>query len=641
MRFSENGYYVERYVKCANCGLLIYDEGLPLERDGAPLVFCSGWCIRWSELRASGRERWHLPIEWPAPRAEDRPPDMVTMSIIDSSMVSLCREMGILLMRTSYSTIFNEGLDFTCALADTKGDMIACAEFCPTMIGGMPLLIKTCAQEIPFDTLEEGDVILHNDPYRGGLHCPEHTFFKPVFVDGELMGFAVCIGHVAEIGGMVPGAFAGEATEIFHEGLRVPPIKIKKKGVDVEEVWKLMLANVRTPRQNYGDLRAMIGSVDLGEQRLVDLVGKYGKQVFRTTCEDLMDYAERRMRAEIAAFPNGRYGFQDVIENDGIEDRPYHVAVDVFVQGDEVVADFSRSSRQARGPINATLGVTTSAAYNALLHLTDPSIPKNSGCFRPIRVVAPPGHVVNVDYPGPEVAGNTETHPRLAGIVIGAMAQCVPERAMASESCTGMNFVFGGMHPDHEEYFACYDIMSGGWGGRAAADGNDCVIAINGNCRFNPTEVFETRFPFRVEEFALMPDSGGPGRFRGGLGWRRTLLNTEVEITGSQCTDRHEVRPWALFGGHEGGNGATLIRKAGSEDWRTVRDLFGKASTSKYSNITLSPGDRIRLSVPGGGGYGDPNEREPWRIEEDLREGYVSAESAARDYGHRPSQIEK
>ena len=169
---------------------------------------------------------------------------MVMMNILDSTMVSICREMGIMLMKTSYSTIFNEGLDFTCALADAKGDMIACAEFCPTMIGGMPLLIKTCAQEIAFDTLSEGDVIVHNDPYRGGLHCPEHTFFKPFFVDGELMGFAVCIGHIAEIGGMVPGAFCGEATEIFHEGLRVPPVKIKKAGKDVDEVWKLLLANV-------------------------------------------------------------------------------------------------------------------------------------------------------------------------------------------------------------------------------------------------------------------------------------------------------------------------------------------------------------------------------------------------------------
>ena len=349
-----------------------------------------------------------------------------------------------------------------------------------------------------------------------------------------------------------------------------------------------------------------------------------------------MDYSERRMRAELTQFRDGRYPFEDVIEDDGIEARPYYVRVDVFVQGDEVVADFSRSSKQARGPINATLGVTTGAVYNALLHLTDPSIPKNSGCFRPIRVVSPPGHVTNVDYPAPEVAGNTETHPRLANIVIGALSACVPERAMASESCTGTNFVFGGNHPDHEEYFACYDIMSGGWGGRLGHDGNDCVIAINGNCRFNPTEVFETRFPLRVEDCRLVEDSGGPGQYRGGLGYSRTLL-ADVEITGSQCSDRHRVRPFALFGGMPGGNGATLIQKAGSDQWRTVKELYGKVSSSKYANVRFAPGDRIRLITPGGGGYGEPRERERERIEEDVREGYVSAASAARDYGYDPA----
>ncbi len=209
-------------------------------------------------------------------------------------------------MKTSYSTIFNEGLDFTCALSDAKGDMIACAEFCPTMIGGMPILIKTISQEVDFASLREGDVMLHNDPYRGGLHCPEHTFFKPFFVGGELRGFAVCIGHIAEIGGMVPGAFCGEATEIFHEGLRVPPVHIKKGGVDVDEVWKLLLANTRTPRQNYGDLRAMIGAVDLGVDRIQQIVHKYGVDVFHKTCEDLMDYSERRIARGIILVPRRR-----------------------------------------------------------------------------------------------------------------------------------------------------------------------------------------------------------------------------------------------------------------------------------------------------------------------------------------------
>src|SRR4051812_19423052 len=289
MRFSENGFYIEKYVKCACCGLLVYDEGLPGTRHGKPIVFCSEWCREWAALRDGGNGDASLKLPEPArvPRTANTPPDLVMMSILDSTMVAICREMGILLMKTSYSTIFNEGLDFPCALADAKGDMIACAEFCPTMIGGMPLLIKTCAQEIPFDTLEEGDIILHNDPYRGGLHCPEHTFFKPFFSGGKLLGLAVCIGHIAEIGGMVPGAFCGEATEIFHEGLRVPPVKIKKAGVDVDEVWKLLLANTRTPRQNYGDLRAMIACVDLGVERIQQIVRKYGKDVFRQTCEDL------------------------------------------------------------------------------------------------------------------------------------------------------------------------------------------------------------------------------------------------------------------------------------------------------------------------------------------------------------------
>lgn len=641
MRLSANGFYVEQYRKCCNCGILVYGEGVRNPEQPKKL-YCSDWCIEWRASKDRGVADPVLPIKqpklpfeaaYPAKGERIAPYDLVTMNILDSTMVSVCREMGILLMKTSYSTIFNEGLDFTCALADAKGDMIACAEFCPTMIGGMPLLIKTCAQEIDFKSLEEGDIILHNDPYRGGLHCPEHTFFRPFFVDGELLGFAVCIGHIAEIGGMVPGAFCGEATEIFHEGLRVPPVKIMKAGKDVEEVWKLLLANTRTPRQNYGDLRAMIASVELGCERIAATVRKYGKAVFKQTCEDLMDYAERRMRAEIAEFADGLYSFGDTVENDGIVNKPYRIEVDLHIHGDEVVADFSRSSDQAKGPISATLGVTTGAVYNGMFHVTDASIPKNSGCFRPLRIVARPGSMANVDYPGPLVAGNTELHPRLANIVIGAMSKCVPERSMASEACTSMNFVFGGNHPEYDEYFACYDLMAGGWGGRLGHDGNDCVIAINGNCRFNPTEVFETRFPLMVENCELVTDSGGPGEFRGGLGYSRTLLVREVPITGSQCTDRHEIKPYALFDGLPGGNGSTLIKTANSSDWRTVSEIYGKVSTSKYANVVFEPGDRIKLTTPGGGGYGDPKKRTRESILEDVREAYVSSQSAETDYG--------
>ena len=301
--------------------------------------------------------------------------DPIMMKILDSSMVSVCREMGITLMQTSYSTIFNEALDFSCAIANTDGDMIACAEFCPAQIGGMPLMAKSIIKEIPLDDIYEGDVLLHNDPYRGGLHTPEHTFFKPIFCEGELRGFAVSIGHIAEVGGMVPGGFPGEATEIFHEGLRLPPIKIVKRGVMNDDVWKIILANVRTPRYNYGDLRALISAVDLGVAQMTRLYNKYGANLVDQTSKDLMDYSERRMRAEIEKIPDGIYAFEDLVEDDGIEDRQYKIAVEVHKTGSDVIADYTGSSSQAKGPINATLGVTMSATYNAMLHMTDPDIP--------------------------------------------------------------------------------------------------------------------------------------------------------------------------------------------------------------------------------------------------------------------------
>jgi N-methylhydantoinase B/oxoprolinase/acetone carboxylase alpha subunit len=559
---------------------------------------------------------------------------MVSMNIIDSAMVAICREMGVNVQKTAYSTIFSEAEDFTCALASPDGEMIAVAEFCPAQIGGVPLLVRSMVREIGHAAIEEGDVIVHNDPYRGGLHTPEHTMFKPVFIDGELMGFAVCIGHFVEVGGMVPGGFPGEATEIFHEGLRVPPVKIVKRGQDVPEVWKLMLANVRTPRGNYGDLRALISAVDLGERRLKELVGKYGKATFRGTVADLLDYSESRMRAEIAAFPDGHYMFEDYIEDDGIEDKEYKIKVTVHVQGDEVVVDYTGSSPQAKGPINATLGVAWSATYNAMLNLTDPSIPKNSGCFRPIRVVAPAGTIMNVNYPGSEVGGNTETHPLIVACILGAMAEAAPDRVMASEGTTHGCFVFGGWDDRNDEPFGAFDFTYVGYGGRSFADGNDATDSINGNCANTPTEVFETRFPWLVEEYALRQDSGGPGRHRGGLSISKTMLATGP-VTISQMTNKHKRCAWGLKKGRQGIPGATLYLAQNGNRWQTISEAFGKISPSKYSNVPIKPGERVSVKAPGGGGYGDPKERDRRLITEDVVEGFISVAKAKADYGFR------
>jgi len=559
--------------------------------------------------------------------------DMVSMSIMDSTMTSICREMGITLMKTSYSTIFNEALDFTCALASPNGEMIAQAEFCPSMIGGVPLLVRSCVLEIPLEEWEPGDVVVHNDPYRGGLHSPEHTVIQPVFVDGELMAFSMTIGHLVEIGGMVPGAFAGEATEIFQEGLRVPPVFIKKRGKDVDEVWKLLLANVRTPRFNYGDLRALIAGTDVGERQVERMITKYGKDTFKQNISALLDYSEQRMRAEINSIPNGKYTFEDTVEDDGIEDKSYTIKVSVFVQDDEIVVDYNGTSPQARGPINATLGVSYSAAYNGILQVTDETIPTNSGCFRPIRVVSPPGSLLNVDYPAPEVGGNTETHCKIAGAIIGALSPAIPDQTMAAEGASHTNFVFGGTDQESGEAFVCYAIELGGWGGRNFADGNDATDSINGNCRVTPVEVFETRYPFLCENYSLVTDSGGAGRHRGGLSTQRTLKTLDTPITGSQMSDRHYTHAWGLNGGHGGGLAGTWHMAANANKWATIADAFGKISPSKWSNVTIAPGDRVRFQTPGGGGWGNPNERPKELVKNDLEEGYISSQQAHEVYG--------
>tara|TARA_B100000674_G_scaffold493130_1_gene514690 strand:- start:172 stop:1827 length:1656 start_codon:yes stop_codon:yes gene_type:complete len=547
-------------------------------------------------------------------------------------MIAIAKEMGINVQKTAYSTIFSEAEDFTCALANREGELIAVADFCPSQIGGVPLLVRSMLREVPLSEMDEGDVIVHNDPYRGGLHTPEHTVFKPIFFDNEIIAFAVAVGHFVEVGGMAPGGFPGEATEIFHEGLRVPPVKIMKRGKDVPEVWKMMLANVRTPRGNYGDMRALISAVDLGEMRFRELVSKYGADVFSRTLSDLLDYSERRMRAEISTFPDGKYTFIDKVEDDGIEDKEYEIHVAVHVHRDEVIIDYSGSSPQAKGPINATLGVAWSAAFNAMLHLTDQSIPKNSGCFRPIRVIAPAGTIMNVDYPGSEVGGNTETHPLIVCAIFGAMANCVPQRVMASEGTTHGCFVFGGHDKVTDEPFGGFDFSYVGYGGRSFADGNDATDSINGNCANTPMEVFETRFPWIVEEYALRPDSGGAGRHRGGLSNVKQMLCTG-EMLVSQMTNKHKIGAWGLKGGFEGQVGATLYMRSGSEDWKTAVEAFGKVSPSKYSNIEMKPGDRVRVLAPGGGGFGNPAERSPQAVDNDIAEGFISVKEAEDKYG--------
>ena len=436
--------------------------------------------------------------------------DPVTLTIVNNSLVNICREMGITMIRTAFSPIFNEGLDFSCVLFDRRGNMIGQAEFCPAQIAASLFIVRWTIEELGVESFEPGDVVLHNDPYRGGAHIPEHSVMRAVFHEGELFGFVANVGHLAEIGGKAVGSFAADATEVFQEGLRIPPVKIVKRDVNDMDLWRLIMANHRTPRNTWGDLNAQIGSLRVAERRVIELLDRYGRDFIDEASEELMDYSERWMRAEISAIPDGVYEFTERMEDDGVGTDPVKFHVKVNVRGDELVVDWTGTDPQVRGPINATYGVTAGAVYNAVFHVTDQNIPKNSGAYRPIRIIAPPGSAVNVVYPGPSVGGNTETHPKLADMVVAALAPALPDRVAAAEGGTACNFLFGGVHPKTGDYYANYHLEGGGWGAKSYDDGNDAIIVKNGNCRNTPVEIFETRYPLRVVEYSLIPDSGGP-----------------------------------------------------------------------------------------------------------------------------------
>jgi N-methylhydantoinase B len=349
-----------------------------------------------------------------------------------------------------------------------------------------------------------------------------------------------------------------------------------------------------------------------------------------------MDYSERWMRAEIEAIPDGRYAWEAQMEDDGVLAEPVTFRVAVTVAGDELVVDWTGSDPQVRGPVNATYGVTSGATYNAVFHVTDAGIPKNSGAYRPIRIIAPPGTVANVVYPGPSVGGNTETHPKLADMVVAALQPALPDRVSAAEGGSACNFLFGGRHPKTGDYYANYHLEGCGWGAKSYDDGNDAIIVKNGNCRNTPVEIFETRYPLRVVEYSLIDDSGGPGTMRGGLGTRRVFRVGEgATVTANALLDRTKpgFGAWGLAGGEPGGPGAILVKRRGDSEYRTFTEAYGTVSASKFTNIRLEPGDEVMIDSPGGGGYGDPRQRDRARVRRDLEEGFVSPDQARDRYG--------
>lgn len=564
--------------------------------------------------------------------------DQVTLTVIDNYLSTTCREMGIAMMRTAYSPMFNESLDFSCVIFDRFGRMISQAEFCPSQIGTIKFTVEWMIDELGQDVYKPNDVILMNDPYRGSGHIPEHTLLKAVFHEGEIVAFVANCAHLAEPGAKAPGGLSGDATDIFQEGLRLPPLWLHREGVPQEDIWKIIFANHRTPKTTYGDLMAMLGSLNVAERRITSLINDYGLATYNDATEDLINIAERRMREEIRQIPNGEYIFEDIIEDDGVADASYTIHCKVVVDDDQLTCDFTGSSPQAAGPMNGTFAVTASAVYNAIMHLTDPTIPRNEGCYRPIHTIAPPGTILNCKFPAPLVGGNTELSPRITDVIFGALSNALSDRVPASHGATSCCFLFGGEHPDSGDFYSHFHFEGVGWGGRPTKDGNTQIIVINGNCRNTPVEVFESRYPLRVESYRLLEDSGGPGTNRGGLGIERIFTVETEHITVSAIFNRVTVDPFGIHGGKPGMNSGIYVRPAGTGDWRTFSETYGTKSQSKFSNIVLSRGDQVKIIAPGGGGWGNPLDRDVTRVESDLREGFISPDAAERDYGIHATQ---
>lgn len=538
--------------------------------------------------------------------------DPITLEVLRHALLGIAEEMNANLVRTAYSPNIKERRDCSSALFDPQGRMIAQAESIPVHLGAMPFSVKEAITR--FSDLGSGDTVVLNDPFSGGAHLPDLTFVTPIVHDGRLVALAANRAHHADIGGIAPGSVSGEATEIFQEGLRIPPVRLWRGGELDEGLLSVILANVRTPRERRGDLRAQRAANETGRRRILELVARLGSARFAAATEEILAYSERRMAAAIEAIPDGSYAFSDFLDGDGISPDPIRIAAVVRVAGARLTVDFSGTDPQVAGPVNAVFAVTASAAYYTIRAFTDPDIPPNDGCYRPIEVIAPAGTVVNAQPPAAVVGGNLETSQRIVDVLVGALDRALPGRGIAACQGTMNNVTLGGIDPRSGEPYTLYETIAGGAGAGPSWDGADGVHTHMTNTLNTPIEALEGAYPLRVTRYELRADTGGVGRHRGGLGIRRDLTAIGHTARVSLLGDRRRTAPYGAAGGMAGAVGEDLLILP---DGR-ARRLPGKGS------VLLEPGATLSVRTPGGGGYGPPAERDPEAVRRDVREGRVS-----------------
>ncbi|MCI0636646.1 MAG: hydantoinase B/oxoprolinase family protein, partial [Actinobacteria bacterium] len=481
---------------------------------------------------------------------------------------------------------------------------------------------------------------LHNSARVGTPQLPEFCMVKPMIRDGRVLAVLATIAHHADVGGKAAGGMPGDSTDIHQEGVIIPPVKLYRAGEPDEQIWRILLSNTRTPESSYGDFMAMVGSLVTGERRLEELSEKVGVKELLLYMRELQKYAERRMRASIREIPNGVYEAEILADDDGVTADPHPIRVKVVVLDEDVLLDFRGSAPQAQGPINCPFGVTLAASANAFFSLVDPTIPHNQGAFRPIHLIAPPGTIVNCDYPAPLSAGNTESHNLVAEVVLSALRSACPERATAPTGATTGLITGGGVHPDFGEFYAFVIWEPTGYGARRDADGYTVTTWVAPQARQFPTEVIETEQPWRVLEYSLRKDSGGAGRQRGGLGVTRTYeILSEVQ-TFNSIAHYHRFPPGGIDGGCDGAPFELRIVTNDGREQTAPERLPGLVSPAKFTGLVAGRGERIVVRLPGGAGWGAPGERARPDVLHDLRDEVISRDAAVELYGLDPREAD-
>jgi N-methylhydantoinase B len=556
--------------------------------------------------------------------------DPAAFEILKNSLLKIAEEMRVVLCKTAYSPILKSAGDFSCGLFDSGGDMVAQGPDLPIHLGSMPDAVRAIVAAFGGDAAD-GDVFIHNDPYQGGSHLPDVNVVRPAFHAGQLLGYACVRAHWPDVGSATPGSY-GAVSEIYGEGLRLPPLRLVRRGVLNTDLENVILANVRTPDERKGDLGAQLAATLRATERLEALAVRYGSERLLAYLGEVMDYSERLMRVALRDLPDGEGYFEDFCDGDGIADEvgggdaPFWIRMQIKKRADRLFVDFAGTDPQVKGPMNAPLSVTRSGIYCGLKMAVDPNslIPPNSGCWRTIEVRAPKGSVVNAEFPAPVVYANHEMSHRVADMVMGALVQFWPHQVMACSQGTSAILTFGGTDPRSGRRYVSYETIKGGFGARPNKDGINTVASGISNTMNTPVEVLEMAFPLRVEEYAIEPDSGGPGRFRGGCGARRVWrLIEHADATGALCMERMRSAPFGLSGG-----------KAGAAAAVTLTTPDGTTKTLPSKGAFLAPaGSVVDMRTPGSGGFGAPAERERSAIGRDLLDGYVSEKAARRDYG--------